>query len=46
MIGSLAFLVENVGSLLDLANVTLFNVHYNSIKEKNQTSIQTIHHIK
>ena len=37
MIVSLAFLVENVGSLIDLANITLFKLYYNSIK---QTHIQ------
>src|SRR3954465_6140321 len=37
MIVSLAFLVENVGLLLDLANITLFKLYYNSIK---QTHIQ------
>ena len=30
---SLAFLVENISSLLDLAIVTLFKFHYNSIKQ-------------
>src|SRR5215216_6606517 len=29
----LAFLVENISSLLDLAIVTLFKFHYNSIKQ-------------
>ena len=44
----LAFLVEKVGTLLDLEIVTLFKVHYNSIKQgtHSKTSIQTIHHIK
>ena len=42
----LAFLVENIGSLLDLAIVTLFKFHYNSIKAQIQSSIQAIHHIE
>ena len=42
----LAFLVENISSLLDFAIDTLFKFHYNSIKAQIQSSIQTIHHIK
>ena len=29
----LAFLVDNISSLLDLATITLFKFHYNSIKQ-------------
>ena len=38
---SLAFLVESISSLLDLAIFTLFQIHYNSIKQaKIQSTIQ------
>ena len=38
----LAFLVDNISSLLDLAILTLFKFHYNSIKAQIQSTIQAI----
>ena len=42
----LAFLVENISSLLDLAIFTLLKFHYNSIKAQIQSTIQATHHIE
>ena len=36
---SLAFLVDNLGTLLDLANVTLLKVHYNTIKQSTHSKL-------
>ena len=42
MIVSLAFLVGNGGSLLDLSSLTLYYLHYKSIKQtQNQLTFQT-----